>query len=90
MCSGKCLVGWLQWWKQSDWQHKGKAIWAATLWQDTAALMENLIMKVPYIEMDTPKNWATEEHQNNQKVHQAAKTEVTRVDQNWSRRENYF
>lgn len=52
--------------------------------------MENLIMKVPYIEMDTPKNWATEEHQNNQNVHQATKTEVTRVDQNWSRRENYF
>lgn len=31
MCSGKCFVGWLQWWKQSNWQHKGEAIWAATL-----------------------------------------------------------
>lgn len=39
-------------------------------------------MKVPYVETDAPKKWATEEHENNQKVHQAAKIEATQVDQN--------
>lgn len=33
------------------------------------------------METDAPKKWATEEHQNNQKVYQAAKIEVTQVDQ---------
>lgn len=35
----------------------------------------------PFRETDAPKKWSTEEHENNQKVYQAAKTEVTQVDQ---------
>ena len=39
------LWGWLQEWKQSNWQCRGKPIWAATLWQDIAARVENLAVK---------------------------------------------
>ncbi|KAK4830423.1 hypothetical protein QYF61_011047 [Mycteria americana] len=38
--------GWLQHWKQSNWQCRGKPIWAATLWQNIAAQVENLVVKV--------------------------------------------
>ncbi|GAB0206327.1 hypothetical protein GRJ2_003098300 [Grus japonensis] len=31
------LWGWLQQWKQSNWQCRGKPIWAAPLWRDIAA-----------------------------------------------------
>ncbi|KAK4811001.1 hypothetical protein QYF61_014473 [Mycteria americana] len=31
------LWGWLQQWKQNNWQRRGKPIWAAALWQDIAA-----------------------------------------------------
>ncbi|KAK4815868.1 hypothetical protein QYF61_009919 [Mycteria americana] len=40
------LWGWLQQWKQSNWQRRGKPIWAAALWQGTAAWVENLVVEV--------------------------------------------
>ncbi|GAB0206427.1 hypothetical protein GRJ2_003108300 [Grus japonensis] len=74
------LWGWLQQWKQSNWQHRGKPIWAAPLWQDIAAQLEKLVVKVGHIDAHIPKSQATEEHQNNQQVDQAAKIEVAQVD----------
>ncbi|KAK4833056.1 hypothetical protein QYF61_027718 [Mycteria americana] len=37
-----------------------------------------------------PKTWATEEHQNNQQVDQAAKTEVAQVDLGWQHKGELF
>ncbi|GAB0203245.1 hypothetical protein GRJ2_002790100 [Grus japonensis] len=74
------LWGWLQQWKQSNWQCRGKPIWAAPLWQDIAARLENLIVKVHHIDAHVPKSQDTEEHQNNQQVDQAAKIEVAQVE----------
>ncbi|PKU41663.1 hypothetical protein llap_8038 [Limosa lapponica baueri] len=74
------LWGWLQWWKQSNWQRRGKPIWAAELWQDIAARVENLVVKVRHVDAHVPKSRATEEHQNNQQVDQAAKIEGAQVD----------
>ncbi|GAB0182189.1 hypothetical protein GRJ2_000684200 [Grus japonensis] len=45
-----------------------------------AAWLENLIVKVCHVDPHAPKNRATEEHQNNQQVDQAAKIEVVQVD----------
>lgn len=70
------LWGWLQQWKQSNWQRRGKPIWAATLWQDSAARVENLAVKVRHVDAHMPKNRATEEHQNNEEVDRASKIEV--------------
>ncbi|GAB0209430.1 hypothetical protein GRJ2_003408700 [Grus japonensis] len=77
------LWGWLQQWKQSNWQHRGKPIWAAPLWQDIAAQLEKLVVKVGHIDAHVPKSQATEEHQNNQQVDQAAKIEVAQVNLDW-------
>ncbi|KAK4819554.1 hypothetical protein QYF61_007065 [Mycteria americana] len=74
------LWGWLQQWEQNNWQHRGKPIWAAALWQDIAARVENLVVKVRHVDAHVPKSQATEEHQNNQQVDQAAKIEVAQVD----------
>ncbi|KAK4817261.1 hypothetical protein QYF61_005474 [Mycteria americana] len=40
------LWGWLQQWKQSNRLRRGKPIWAAALWQDIAARVENLVVEV--------------------------------------------
>ncbi|GAB0208517.1 hypothetical protein GRJ2_003317400 [Grus japonensis] len=77
------LWGWLQQWKQSNWQRRGKPIWAGELWQDIAAWLEKPIVKVCHVDAHVPKRWATEEHQNNQQVDQAAKIEVAQVDLHW-------
>ena len=74
------LWGWLQQWKKGNWQRRGKPIWAATLWQDIAARIEKLVVKVRHVDAHVPKSWATEEHQNNQQADQAAKIEVSQVD----------
>ncbi|GAB0208244.1 hypothetical protein GRJ2_003290100 [Grus japonensis] len=73
------LWGWLQQWKQSNWQCRGKSIWAAPLWQDIAARLEKLVVKVRHVDAHIPKSRATEEHQNNQQVDQAAKIEVAQM-----------
>ncbi|GAB0209796.1 hypothetical protein GRJ2_003445300 [Grus japonensis] len=75
------LWGWLRQWKQSNWQRRDKPIWAAPLWQDIAAQLENPIVKVHHIDAHVPKSQATEEHQNNQQMDQAAKIEVAQIDQ---------
>ncbi|KAK4829624.1 LOW QUALITY PROTEIN: hypothetical protein QYF61_005751 [Mycteria americana] len=78
------LWGWLQQWKQSNWQRRSKPIWAAALWQNIAARVENLVVKVRHIDAHVPKSRATEEHQNKvDQVDQAAKIEVAQVDLDW-------
>jgi len=67
------LGGWLQQQKKSNWQRRGKTIWAAPLWQDIAALLEQLVAKVRHMDAHVPKSRATEEHQNNHQVDQAAR-----------------
>ncbi|KAK4811029.1 hypothetical protein QYF61_015733 [Mycteria americana] len=84
------LWGWLQQWKQNNWQRRGKPIWAAALWQDIAARVENLVVKVRHVDAHVPKSRATEEHQNNQQVDQAAKIEVAQVDLDWQHKGELF
>ena len=84
------LWGWLQQWKQSTWQCSGKPIWAAVLWQDIASRLENLVVKVCHVDAHIPKSQATEEHQNNQQVDQAAKIEVAQVDLDWQHKGELF
>ncbi|GAB0189164.1 hypothetical protein GRJ2_001381700 [Grus japonensis] len=87
---GNALWGWLQQWKRSNWQRRGKPIWAAPLWQDIAAWLEKLVVKVCHVDAHVPRSRATEEHQNNQQVDQAAKTEVAQVDLDWQRKGELF
>ncbi|KAK4807025.1 hypothetical protein QYF61_000354 [Mycteria americana] len=84
------LWRWLQQWKQSNWQHRGKPIWAAALWQGIAAWVENLVVKVHHVDAHIPKSWATEERQNNQQVDQAAKIEEAQVDLDWQHKGELF
>uniref|UniRef100_A0A493TKI9 Uncharacterized protein n=1 Tax=Anas platyrhynchos platyrhynchos TaxID=8840 RepID=A0A493TKI9_ANAPP len=84
------LWGWLQQWKQDNWQRRGKPIWAATLWQDIAARVENLAVKVRHVDAHMPKNHATEEHQNNEEVDRASKIEIAQVDLDWGRKGELF
>ncbi|KAK4810570.1 hypothetical protein QYF61_004533 [Mycteria americana] len=94
--SGQCSISILihGWWQmpcgdgysngsRTNWQRGGKPIWAAALWQDIAAQVENLVVKVHHVDAHVPKSQATEEHQNNQQVDQAAKMEVAQVDLDW-------
>ncbi|GAB0207529.1 hypothetical protein GRJ2_003218600 [Grus japonensis] len=84
------LWGWLQQWKQSNWQRRGKPIWAAPLWQAIAARLEKLVVKVRHVDAHVPKSQATEEHQNDQQVDQAAKIEVAQVDLDWQPKGELF
>lgn len=52
------LWGWLQQWQQKNWQCRGKPIWAAALWKDTAAWVGNLAVNVHHVYACVPKNWA--------------------------------
>ncbi|GAB0190200.1 hypothetical protein GRJ2_001485300 [Grus japonensis] len=70
------LWGWLHQWKKTSWQRRGKPIWAAALWQDITARVENMAVKVRHVDAYVPKSCATEEHQNNEQVDKAAKIEV--------------
>uniref|UniRef100_A0A8C0ENN5 ribonuclease H n=1 Tax=Bubo bubo TaxID=30461 RepID=A0A8C0ENN5_BUBBB len=81
---------WLQQWKQNNWQRKGKPIWAAEVWQDIAARVENLVVKVRHVDAHIPKSRATDEHQHNQQADQAAKIEVAQVDLDWQRKGELF
>ncbi|GAB0203014.1 hypothetical protein GRJ2_002767000 [Grus japonensis] len=84
------LWGWLQQRKQSNWQHRGKPTWAAPVWQDIAARLEKLAVKVRHVDAHVPKSWATEEHQNNHWVDQAAKIEVAQADLDWQHKGELF
>ncbi|GAB0210049.1 hypothetical protein GRJ2_003470700 [Grus japonensis] len=77
-------------WKRNNWQRRGKPIWAAPLWQDIAARLEKLVVKVRHVDAHVPKSRATEEHQNNQQVDQAAKIEVAQVDLDWQHKGELF
>lgn len=70
------LWSWLQKWKQINWQDRGKPIWSLELWQDIAAQVEKLVVKVHHTDSHIPKSHATEEHQNNKQMDQAARIEV--------------
>ncbi|GAB0203728.1 hypothetical protein GRJ2_002838400 [Grus japonensis] len=78
------LWEWLQQWKQSNWQRRGKPIWAATLWQDIAAWLEKLVVKVRHVDAHIPKSQATEQ------VDQAAKIEGAQVDLDWQHKGELF
>ncbi|GAB0205083.1 hypothetical protein GRJ2_002973900 [Grus japonensis] len=84
------LWGWLQQWKRSNWQRRGKPIWAAPLWQEFAPWLEKLVVKVRHVDAHVAKSRATEEHQNNQQVDQAAKIEVAQADLDWQRKGELF
>lgn len=56
--------GWLQQWKKTNWQHRGKLIWAAALGQDISAWVENMTLNVSHVDAHMPKSCATEECQN--------------------------
>lgn len=47
------------------------------LWQDIAAWVKNLVMKVHHVDAHVHRSRATEEYQNNQQVDQVATTKVT-------------
>jgi len=53
------------------------------LWQDIAAQLEKLVVKVRHVDAYVPKSRATEKLQNNQQVDQAAKIAVAQVDLDW-------
>ncbi|RMC19287.1 hypothetical protein DUI87_03894 [Hirundo rustica rustica] len=58
------LWGWLNRWKKANWQRRGKPIWAAEIWQDITAQVEELTMKVRHVDAHVSKSWANEEHGN--------------------------
>ncbi|GAB0206566.1 hypothetical protein GRJ2_003122200 [Grus japonensis] len=76
--------------EREKWPTLGKPIWAAPLWQDIAARLEKLVVKVRHVDAHIPKSRATEEHQNNQQVDQAAKIEVAQVDLDWQHKGELF
>ncbi|RMC20637.1 hypothetical protein DUI87_01489 [Hirundo rustica rustica] len=63
----------------TNWQHEGKPIWADALWQDIAAQVENLAVKVRHVDAHVPMNWATEEHRNNKQVDKVVKLKWDRA-----------
>ncbi|GAB0189077.1 hypothetical protein GRJ2_001373000 [Grus japonensis] len=65
-------------------------MWAAPLEQDIAARLEKLVVKLCHVDAHLPKSRATEEHQNNQQVDQAAKIEVDQMDLNWQHKGELF
>ena len=72
-------MGWLQQWKQNNWQHRGKPIWAAALWKDIAAWIENMVVMEHHIDSHVPKSCASEEHQNSHPMDRYAKMEEVQV-----------
>ncbi|RMC19765.1 hypothetical protein DUI87_03329 [Hirundo rustica rustica] len=84
------LWGWLDRWKKANWQRRGKPIWAADEWKDIATRVEKLLVKVRHVDAHVPKSQANEEHQNNEKVDQAAKIEVSKIDLDWQHKGELF
>ncbi|RMC11268.1 hypothetical protein DUI87_11387 [Hirundo rustica rustica] len=74
------LWRWLNRWKKANWQRRGKPIWAAEIWQDIAARVEKLTVKVRHVDAHVSKSQANEEHHNNEQVDKAAKVKVSQVD----------
>ncbi|RMC02549.1 hypothetical protein DUI87_20943 [Hirundo rustica rustica] len=84
------LWGWLNRWKKANWQHRGKPIWAAEIWQDIAARVEKLTVKVRHVDAHVSKSQANEEHHNNEQVDKAAKVKVSQVDLDWQHKGEVF
>ncbi|KAJ7424308.1 hypothetical protein WISP_29219 [Willisornis vidua] len=84
------LWGWLEQWRKAIWQRKGKSIWVAEMWQDIAAQVEKLSVKVHHIDAHVPKSRANEEHHNNEQVDRAARIKVSQVDLNWQHKGEFF
>ena len=81
---------WLQQWKQINWQHRSKPMWASALWKNIAAWIENMVVIEHHIDSHVPKSCASEEHQNNQQVDWATGIEVTQVDLDWQHKDELF
>ncbi|RMC18055.1 hypothetical protein DUI87_04934 [Hirundo rustica rustica] len=84
------LWGWLNRWKKANWQRRGKPIWAAEIWQDIAARVEKLTVKVRHVDAHVSKSQANEEHHNNEQVDKGAKVKVSQVDLDWQHKGEVF
>ncbi|RMC06210.1 hypothetical protein DUI87_15640 [Hirundo rustica rustica] len=84
------LWGWLNRWKKANWQRREKPIWAAEIWQDIAARVEKLTVKVRHVDAHVSKSQANEEHHNNEQVDKAAKVKVSQVDLDWQHKGEVF
>ncbi|RMB89095.1 hypothetical protein DUI87_34553 [Hirundo rustica rustica] len=84
------LWGWLERWKEANWQRGGKPIWAAKEWKDVATRVGRLPVKVRHIDAHIPKSRANEEHQNNEQVDRAAKIKVSKIDLDWEHKGELF
>ncbi|GAB0208828.1 hypothetical protein GRJ2_003348500 [Grus japonensis] len=69
---------------------KGKKIIQILLQAGFAIKPKKLVVKVRHVDAHIPKSRATEEHQNNQQVDQAAKIEVAQVDLDWQHKGELF
>ncbi|TRZ06728.1 hypothetical protein HGM15179_020379, partial [Zosterops borbonicus] len=74
----------------ANWERKGKLLWAANIWQDIAAQVEKLTVKVQHVDAHIPKSQANEKHRNNKQVDKAAKVKVSQVDLDWQHKEDLF
>ncbi|RMB91829.1 hypothetical protein DUI87_31757 [Hirundo rustica rustica] len=63
--------------KKANWQHRGKPIWAAEIWQDIVTQIEKLTVKVRHLDAHVSKSQANEEHHNNEQVDKAASESIT-------------
>lgn len=61
-------------------QHRVKPIWAAALWQDMAALPEDITLEVCHVHDHMPKSHIIKGHGNYEQVDKTAKIEVGQVD----------
>ncbi|XP_041334792.1 ribonuclease H-like [Pyrgilauda ruficollis] len=77
------LWGWLERWKEANWQCRGKPILAAEEWKDIAIRVGRLPVKVGHVNAHVPKSRANEEHKNNEQVDQAAKIGVSKIGLDW-------
>ena len=84
------LWGWLQHWEQNHWQWRGKPVWAAELWNDIAAQIKDMVVRVRHVDAHVPKSRATEEQQNNHQVDGDAKIEVAQIDLDWQNKGELF
>ncbi|KAK4828801.1 hypothetical protein QYF61_000858 [Mycteria americana] len=82
----KCPVGVVTAMEAEQLAAQRQTSWAATY----AAHVENLVVKVHHVDAHVPNSRATEEHQNNQQVDQAAKIEVAQVGLDWQHKGELF
>ncbi|KAF4804392.1 hypothetical protein TURU_008447 [Turdus rufiventris] len=62
------LWGWVDQWKKANWRHREKPILASELWQEIAAWVEKLAVKVHHVDAHVPKSRANKEHCNNRQI----------------------